>query len=30
LSPLPEENLPANAKDDDPGLKVRARGLRAG
>ena len=30
VSPLPEESLPANAKDDDPGLKLRVRGLRAG
>ena len=30
VSPLPEESLPANAKDGDPGLKLRVRGLRAG
>src|SRR4029079_10262361 len=30
LSRWPEETVPANAKDDAPGLKVRARGLRAG
>ena len=30
VSPLPEESLPANAKADDPGLKRRVRGLRAG
>lgn len=30
IAPLPEESVPSNAKDDDPGLKLRVRGLRAG
>jgi hypothetical protein len=28
--PLPEETVPKHAKDDDPGLRLRVRGLRAG
>jgi hypothetical protein len=30
LEPLPEETVPKNAKDDDPGVRLRVRGLRAG
>jgi hypothetical protein len=30
LDPLPEETVPKRAKDDDPGVRLRVRGLRAG
>ena len=30
LEPLPDETVPKHAKDDDPGLRLRVRGLRAG
>ncbi|HET9346840.1 MAG TPA: DUF4255 domain-containing protein [Candidatus Limnocylindrales bacterium] len=30
LEPLPEETVPKDAKDDQPGVRLRVRGLRAG